>query len=78
MKVWVSRDKTKSAAITIWNASEPVLGNMGLFYPDYNQGSCMADQMEIWSGPEFKAEFGFTPRKGTCKQYNLELTEIKI
>jgi hypothetical protein len=70
MKVWVTRDKTEPShdSICRW-ADEPIMSNNGWFH-----GGTMLETYEI---PEFKKDFGFTPRKGTCKQCELSLKEIK-
>ena len=77
MKVWVTRDGCKSAAVTLWNGSKPVRNREGFFYPNYEAGDCMNSQMEVWTQAEFRIEFGFTPRKGSIKQMELSLSEIE-
>jgi len=77
MKVWISRDKPVSGAVEVYLTNKPVLNKNGYFSPDYNAGADGDDIMNTWSLRDFKHSFGFTPRKGTCKQYELTLKEIK-
>ena len=66
MKVWVTRDKKDSHLnwlIVIWQ-EKPV-------WNGYSDGWVM--EVKVTG---FKALFGFTPRKGSCQQYNLTLTKI--
>lgn len=69
MKVYVTRDK-KSGVIAI--TSFKPISEKGKFYgPDGKIA-----ELSCYSKP-FKRMFGFTPRKGTCKQYELTLKEIE-
>ena len=78
MKVWVTRDNGKhNSCVTVWENSKPVINSDGLFYPDYTKDSGMHEQMVVEGATKFKSLFGFTPRKGSCKQYELTLKEIK-
>ena len=70
MKVWVTRDKTKSGDVCIWKEHpKPSLvrkmyginGDVG--EDDFRTGA-------------FKKLFGFTPRKGSCKQMELTLKPV--
>ena len=69
MKVWVTRNRSYDS--------------MRLFIqkPFKQHGDYMgknAEQPFIMSGRTwFKNMFGFTPRKGSCKQYELTLKEIE-
>ena len=73
MKVWISRDKTKSGAIEMYD-EKPAIDSRGWWKPlDYDD---QEHRLRIFTQKEFKAFFGFTPRKGTCKQYELTLKEL--
>lgn len=74
MKVWVTRDKTGywSNAINLNDYKMEQDDEDGCFeMRDDNSPHLMAVG-KTW----FKRKFGFTPRKGSCKQMNLSLTEI--
>ncbi len=77
MKVWVTRDKTKDGDVAVWVGKEK-----DLFLNNYGRYSCEADcdTCEIdylYMRPRtFKKYFGFTPRKGSCKEYELTLKEM--
>ena len=76
MKVWITRDKINSVLICLWDI-KPLKdedGNFDLTDEMALKESGWAEQYYI---PIFKRLFGFTPRKGSCKQYELELKEIK-
>ncbi len=73
MKVWVSRDNTNSVMdnVKIWQRC-----------PMKEKG-CFSDPVFItspgWllmSAKYFKESFDFTPRKGSCKEYELNLLRI--
>ena len=77
MKVWITRDKIypgwSSGDVCIWPENVVDLGLEDDMY-------CTND--DDVSTPEFqgsaiqaKSIFGFTPRKGSCKQYELTLEE---
>ena len=72
MKVWITRAVGEyDSDIDIFNQErKPEREN------DYWTGITHWGQI-ISNPPDFKKLFGFTPRKGSCKQYNLELKEIK-
>jgi hypothetical protein len=68
MKVWVTRDKTNSGDVCIWKTKPTICRQMfGI------NGDVGDDDFRVGA---FKKLFGFTPRKGRCKQMNLTLTEI--
>jgi hypothetical protein len=75
MKVWVTRDR--DGIICAWNT------NRGLEIGDDGMWDTAESKTDIVEGYDemdprnFKKLFGFTPRKGSCKQYELELKEIK-
>ena len=68
-KVWVTRDKVgaHNSSVEIWE-SKPIK-NDGIFTS--NGGKQLA---VVWHP---KKTFGFTPKKGSCKQMELSLTEIE-
>ena len=68
MKVWVTRDDDRELNIDMW-LDEP-RKDIDLHYRIGNLWAC-------WEQRDFKKMFGFTPRKGSCKQYELSLKEIK-
>ncbi|KKN77264.1 hypothetical protein LCGC14_0362420 [marine sediment metagenome] len=73
MKVWISRDKGLTGCIEIY-IEEPEIGDMGYYGPKKRKDGHSSGRYE----PDvFQALFGSTPRKGTCKQYNLTLEELK-
>lgn len=81
MKVWVTRDKTKVThpEVCVWEGSEsPVCQSNGFYdWPVTSRTCRIMDEFEnIIEASRFKKLFGFTPRKGTCKQYELTLKEI--
>jgi hypothetical protein len=69
MKVWISRDGNEGVADMF-----EVHGEKPTRY-DYGYSS--ADKLaDLRTG--FVSQFlGFTPHKGSCKQYNLTLEEVK-
>ena len=75
MKVWISRDKGANCdRCDVW-ITEPWKNKCSDRHFEYD-----ADRALVkggLSGSGFKEQFGFTPRKGSCKQYELSLTEIK-
>lgn len=74
MKVWISRDKSMgvgSRIVDIWKGKPEIDGNC--FFGTGKDCIAPAD-MDV---KQFKALLGFTPRKGTCKEYNLTLEEVK-
>ena len=74
MRVWVSRDNTE-------------FGYVGMFKrkPNNKDGEWIAnkffDSITWYRGEgladEFKRNFKFTPRKGSCEEYDLELRKVK-
>lgn len=69
MRVWVSRDKCDS--IGMWTGDKPVLLSTGVYR---DGGFCIGHNIKLLI---FKKAFGFTPRKGSCKQMELTLKPIK-
>ena len=74
MKVWVTRDMEEGqACVEMWHDRPRkykwMVGAKGQFYYDGARGC----DMEYGN---FRKFFGFTPRKGSCKQYELTLKEI--
>ena len=73
MKVWVTRDQIQPEDDTvIWNVVSGRPASDGQDF-DYVNGFIKYES----TAASFKKLFGFTPRKGTCKQYELSLKEIK-
>ena len=74
MKVWISRDrKGHDLDYLVWISEvKPVWTGVEWLY-----SKDATVTMESLRATGFKAFFGFTPRKGTCKEYNLTLEEVK-
>ena len=72
MQVWVTRDGKNFTAnkVEFWN-SRPKSNRSKAQH--FYTGTDYEDDMSI---SLFKRLFGFTPRKGSCKQYELSLKEI--
>jgi len=71
MKVWITRDNAVQVVEVFFWKKKPYKDE-GRLYP---VTSC---REPFWiTLYKFKKLFGFTPRKGTCKQYDLTLKEIK-
>ena len=72
MKVWVTRDKTSLGSVCIWGRKP---------FDDIDENGHWTDtvepQEEYCRVRDFKRDYKFTPRKGTCKQYKLSLKEIE-
>jgi hypothetical protein len=74
MKVWISRDNMDSVRdiIKVWERK-----------PNKTSDSCFYDSISsssgwlIMSANDFKERFGFRPRKGSCKEYNLVLAALR-
>ena len=68
-KVWVTRNK--QSGVIAMTSFKPIRAKGKFYGPDGKVAelSCYAKH--------FKRFFGFTPRKGSCKQMNLSLTDIK-
>ena len=74
MKVWITRDENGS--VCIWNGNKDLSKSRGEWLSDED----IALELDSMSGQlikQFKKFFGFTPRKGSCKKYELTLTEVK-
>ena len=70
MKVWITRDKdNRNIDVAIFK-KKPELGEFSNMF----EGTSLLLEMRA---KDTKPLFGFTPRKGSCKQYELELKEIK-
>ena len=79
MLVWVTRDKddgddkdNSKSCINITNEKPNFLEDENCWNWACNGTFCGFMQVS-----QFDKEFGFTPRKGSGKQYNLTLEEIK-
>jgi len=69
MKVWVTRDVDLDL-VEVNTGDKPYQDEDGDFFGNgVNIGTLCPE--------ECKKVFGFTPRKGSCKQYELSLEEIK-
>lgn len=79
MKVWVTRDKNdgdgKHDSCVVVTESKPVLRRDKETYR-HHYGKDDDFDMYI-SAVNCKKKYKFTPRKGSCKQYELTLKEIK-
>ena len=79
MKLWVTRDKDDEADICGWKYKKGLnIGSDG--YWDTSsplEVNSTIPMMDCMTPDTFKKLFDFTPRKGTCKQYELSLKEIK-
>jgi hypothetical protein len=72
MKVWIARNNSNVAMpISVNTGTKPTLQG------GYWQMTQTNDLTEMHTPGSFKERYGFTPRKGSCKQYKLNLTEIK-
>jgi len=72
MNIWVTRDKVNERLFTVavWS-TKPVL-----IHGRYE--SHITDELkEIHTPKSFKHQYGFTPRKGACKKYEHNLTEVE-
>lgn len=73
MKVWITRDgDTDFVAIRAGLPETNYFDEKRLVRETYYIGGCGARIMKT----KFKNIFGFTPRKGSCKQYELTLNLI--
>ena len=73
MRVWVTRDKVDEGGSTCMWTGEPGSSDDKVYY------DCIDDvDLIVCESPRsFREYFGFTPRKGSCKQYELSLKEIE-
>ena len=71
MKVWVARDNDGIQANDIYVWTKKPDKESGSYMPRADLGGW---QVKMYA---FKTTFGFTPRKGSCKQYELSLKERK-
>jgi hypothetical protein len=74
MKVWVTRDvKNDKANCGLWaGEGKPTVDRFMDMFVVGGADRMMAE----WNHRVFKRIFGFTPRKGTCKKYELTLKEV--
>jgi len=70
MKVWVTRDRKNGVCWCDIRQSKEKPTRLGDTWKSDGGVFGMTTK-------EVTNLFGFTPRKGSCKQYNLELTEIE-
>jgi hypothetical protein len=73
MKVWVSSDNDGEDRICVVT-EKPELNNDGEGDFWLTSGHCEVDITT--DAEDFKEEFKFTPRKGSCKQYELKLEAV--
>jgi hypothetical protein len=72
MKVWVTRNKRNVASpILVSKGNEPTW-EKGFWSLDF-----ASDLTEMHTPSSFKDQYGFTPKKGSCRQMELTLTEIR-
>ena len=77
MKVWVTRDNNRAGFVCLWD-SEPSMNSGGMYAIGEDEAAIMFNGEAEFNAEIFKRKwFGFTPRKGSCKQYELTLTEIE-
>lgn len=70
-RVWVTRNSS--------NVAMPISVSKGTRPVPLNGFWCMGqtnDLMEIHTPGSFKEKYEFTPKKGSCKLYDLQLKEI--
>ena len=75
MKVWVTRDGGKAHhanRVELWAGVPTKEQCVDGYYYFGDEASTITDIATI----SFKQLFGFTPRKGSCKQYEPSLKEI--
>jgi len=81
MKVWVTRDRDRAShpEVCVWEGSEaPVVYEDGYYDCRVTERTTrVVEEFEAIEASRFKGLFGFTPRKGSCKQYELSLKEIE-
>ena len=69
--VWIARDKAEGYDYEVdMSMSKPYLNSHEGFFESTGKHAILHVEA-------FKDIFGFTPRKGSCKQYELTLKEIK-
>lgn len=77
MKVWVTRDNDETGDVCGWNDIKNIkMNSSGFWDGGLHNTKQLIPWLENLSPKQFKTRFGFTPRKGSCKQMNLSLTEI--
>lgn len=73
MRVWISRDSKRAMSdIEIWD-SEPARDGGGYISKDMNNKRIAG----IYA-PHFKILFGFTPRKGSCRECEINLRVLRV
>jgi hypothetical protein len=90
MKVWVTRDNGNGHTAVFGGEEKPTHLVAGDDLTGIQEGLAMVNGGDVWDDgyakcyemlritrETFKHCFGFTPRKGSCKQYELSLTEIE-
>jgi len=76
MKVWITRDKQDIVG-AFGGRAKPKLVENELGQKEWSDGySRESHYLFFMDLRYFKSLFGFTPRKGSCKQYELTLKEI--
>jgi len=73
MKVWVTRDNDEKGKVAVWNNDQHTRDSTGYWIDDYEGFNGHFDM----TAKECKHILGFTPRKGSCKQYELTLKEVE-
>ena len=71
MKVWVTRDRDFDS-IKVWTGDKPLKQNGGYYgrNGDCHLIRCSFKRIQ-------KILMSYAPRKGSCKKYELTLTEVK-
>ncbi len=78
MKVWITRDSDDDGEICGWKNEKGLIVLDGCWDTDCTSDiNTTIDILDCLRAPVFKSLFGFTPRKGSCKQYELSLKELK-
>ena len=65
MKVWINRDSIGCAEEVYIHSKEPKYLGSGVFFRD--------NIIAVFSIKDFKSTFKFTPKRGSCKEYELTL-----
>ena len=78
MRVWLTRDDgSYSDDSCLWTGKKKPFVDTDGRWEFVGIGTYPIDSFEHISPRQSKKYFGFTPRKGSCKQYELTLKEIK-
>ena len=80
MNIWISRDNGYgSESVDIWERKpercKSLIKGEGTFFAARKK--IQIERLGQLHHSHFRKLFGFTPRKGTCKQYEFTLKEVK-